>query len=78
MRVEKNSEHILVTMEYGIAVEFIICDDRVLGIGSVLTRPFFKVGHRMEWMEQAMHLRINTASWSRGLSHPRIPPWNGF
>jgi len=30
----------------------------------VRTRPYFRVGHRMEWTEHALHARINTGSWS--------------
>jgi hypothetical protein len=32
----------------------------------IVTRPYFRVGHRMEWAEHALHLRINTTSWSKG------------
>lgn len=31
----------------------------------VSTRPYFRIGHRMEWTEHAMHPLVNTASWSR-------------
>jgi len=37
-------------------------EDRVI----LMTRPYFRVAHRMEWMEQAAHHRINTSSWSTG------------
>lgn len=30
----------------------------------IVTRPVFRVMHRMEWMEHSMHSRINTSSWS--------------
>jgi hypothetical protein len=30
----------------------------------VETRPSFRIAHRMEWSEHAMHQRVNTASWS--------------
>jgi len=36
------------------------------GAVVVRTKPYFKVGHRMEWAEHALHLRINTSSWSQG------------
>lgn len=36
----------------------------------VMTRPWFRVGHRMEWAEHALHLRVNTSSWSRSLFSP--------
>ncbi len=32
----------------------------------IKTKPYFRVAHRMEWSEHALHLRINTASWSTG------------
>ena len=35
---------------------------------EIKTKPWFRVGHRMEWTEHAMHLRINTSSWSRSSS----------
>ncbi len=32
----------------------------------IVTRPRFRLAHRMEWAEHALHLRINPASWRRG------------
>ncbi len=34
------------------------------------TRPFYRVIHRMEWTEHAMHPLINTTSWSKAPFHP--------
>jgi len=31
----------------------------------VNAKPYFRVAHRMEWTEHAMHMRINTSSWTR-------------
>lgn len=36
----------------------------------ITTRPHFKVGHRMEWSEHALHLRVNTKSWTHELKSP--------
>ncbi len=42
--------------------EFEISGDDII----IRTIPYFRVGHRMEWAEQAMNLRVNTRSWSKG------------
>ena len=39
----------------------------------IVTRPVFRVMHRMEWMEHSMHCRINTGSWTE----PGYPPVEG-
>jgi len=39
----------------------------------IVTRPVFRVMHRMEWMEHSMHCRINTGSWTQ----PGYPPVEG-
>lgn len=33
-------------------------------------RPWFRIAHRMEWSEHALHLRVNTGSWSHGPFSP--------
>lgn len=32
---------------------------------TIHAKPYFRVAHRMEWTEHAMHMRINTSSWTR-------------
>jgi len=32
---------------------------------TISTRPFYRLIHRMEWTEHAMHPLVNTASWSK-------------
>jgi len=36
----------------------------------ISTRPYYRVIHRMEWTEHAMHPLTNTTSWSKGPSSP--------
>lgn len=36
----------------------------------VSTRPYYRVIHRMEWTEHAMHPLVNTRSWSKKPSSP--------
>lgn len=38
---------------------------------AVITKPCFRVGHRMEWSEHALHLRVNTSSWTRDCVLPK-------
>lgn len=44
-------------------IEYIGCEKRDNQL-VVSTRPYFRIGHRMEWTEQAVHLLINMSSWS--------------
>lgn len=37
---------------------------------SIVTKPVFRVGHRMEWSEHALHLRVNTSPWTRNIEPP--------
>ena len=36
----------------------------------VRTHPCFRVGHRQEWTEHALHALVSTASWTRDPYHP--------
>ena len=49
--------------EYIGAVE---SEDRLV----IQAKPYFRVAHRMEWTEHAMHQRISTNSWSKGSVSP--------
>lgn len=52
---------------YGMEIVHFELDDVRKENGAILvsTRPFYRLIHRMEWTEHAMHPLINTASWSK-------------
>ena len=52
---------------YGVEVCDFELQDVRLEAGAIIvsTRPFYRVIHRMEWTEHAMHPLTNTASWSK-------------
>ena len=57
---------------YGVEVCDFELQDVRLEAGAIIvsTRPCYRVIHRMEWTEHAMHPLTNTASWSKKSSSP--------
>lgn len=57
---------------YGVEVCDFELQDVRLEAGAVIisTRPYYRVIHRMEWTEHAMHPLTNTTSWSKKPSSP--------
>ncbi len=58
---------------YGAEVVALELDDVRQENGAVIVsaKPYYRVIHRMEWTEHAMHPLINTTSWSRDPFHPQ-------
>lgn len=57
---------------YGAEVVHLELDSVRLENGAVIVsgRPFYRIIHRMEWTEHAMHPLINTTTWSKEPFHP--------